>query len=616
MRWSVLLFVPLLAGCAAGQGSGGFYLNDGDRVVFYGDSITQQRLYTTFAETYAVTRFPNRTITFVHSGWGGDRVDGGRGGSIDLRLERDVIAHRPNVVTVMLGMNDGTYRPFDQAIFDRYSKGYTALLGILKSRLPGVRITAIEPSPYDDITRPPMGGGGYNAVLVRMGAFLRELAAKEKLDVADLNGPVVAMLKKANAADHTLAGKIVPDRVHPAASGHLIMAQALLKAWGAPAVVSAVEIDAAAKKVIRTQNAKVNGLSAGAAITWAQKDEALPMAVDMDDPATALAVKSADFVQALNQQPLKVTGLPAGHWALRVDGRLAGVFHSRQWAEGVNLATLPTPMVDQAAAVHALTLRHNNIHFTRWRDIQVTLADEGLAKVGDATAALNALEQELVAKQRAAARPVEHKFELTRSSEDAASLPPGFERIFNGADTRGWHISQVNHHGQTKAWTVENGVLKGTQDQPGHGGIMLTDRQYRNFEVSIEVNPDFGCDSGLFLRANEKGQAYQVMLDYLEGGNVGGIYGERLEGVRTVMANYLPHWKKGQWNHLRARIEGTIPHIRVWLNGERIIDYYETANHAADGATGGMIAVQVHRGNRWTPGGYHRFRNIAVRELP
>jgi len=72
-----------------------FFLKNGDRVVFYGDSITDQRLYTTFTETYVVTRFPKLDVTFVHSGWGGDRVTGGGGGPIDLRLKRDVLAYRP-----------------------------------------------------------------------------------------------------------------------------------------------------------------------------------------------------------------------------------------------------------------------------------------------------------------------------------------------------------------------------------------------------------------------------------------------------------------------------------------------------------------------------------------
>src|ERR1700733_6164526 len=94
-----------------------FYLKDGDRVVFYGDSITDQRLYTTFTETFVITRFPTLDVTFTHSGWGGDRVTGGGGGPIDLRLERDVFPYHPNVVTIMLGMNDGSYRAFDQGLF-------------------------------------------------------------------------------------------------------------------------------------------------------------------------------------------------------------------------------------------------------------------------------------------------------------------------------------------------------------------------------------------------------------------------------------------------------------------------------------------------------------------
>ncbi len=102
----------------------GFFLKNGDRVVFYGDSITDQRLYTSFVETYVLTRFPTMDVTFVHSGWGGDTVAGGKtSGSIDNRLERDVFVYKPTVMTVMLGMNDGRYRPFDQQLFDAYRTG-------------------------------------------------------------------------------------------------------------------------------------------------------------------------------------------------------------------------------------------------------------------------------------------------------------------------------------------------------------------------------------------------------------------------------------------------------------------------------------------------------------
>src|ERR1051326_3447570 len=148
-----ILFLAALASWQAQAES--FALKEGDRVVFYGDSITDQRLSTTFTETYVVTRFPKLNVSFVHSGWGGDRVTGGGGGPIDVRLRRDVIAYKPTVLTIMLGMNDGRYRAFDDAIFHDYSSGYEKIIRDMKAALPDVRITAIEPSPFDDATRVP-----------------------------------------------------------------------------------------------------------------------------------------------------------------------------------------------------------------------------------------------------------------------------------------------------------------------------------------------------------------------------------------------------------------------------------------------------------------------------
>ncbi len=585
-----------------------FHLEDGDRVIFFGDSITDQRLYTTFTETYAVTRFPNRTITFVHSGWGGDRVTGGGGGGIDIRLKRDIAAYKPSVVTIMLGMNDGRVRAFDQQIFDIYANGYKKIVKDLKAANPGVRITAIRPSPYDDVTQEPRFTGGYNDVLVRYGQFIQELAAKENLHVADLNTSVVAMLAKAKSIALEDSRKIVPDRVHPAASGHLIMAAALLKSWNAPAVVSSVSLDAGNRRVAGSERTSISGAKFERTVSWTQLDEALPMPVDMADPIMALAVSSSDFQTSLNRQIVQVTGLSDGPYTLRIDGSEIATRPASSWAQGVNISTLHTPMWDQAARVHALTLEHNSIHFARWRALEVPFEKDGLATMQQALSALDALEAELVARQRALAKPAAHRFEL---------LPGGsnFRPLFNGNDLSGWHISRVNHHGQTQGWKVENGAITGTQDRPGHGGIILTDRSFKNFEVSLEINPDFGCDGGLFLRSSEKGEAYQVLLDNLDGGAIGGIYGERLKGVETFMPQWQKWYKRGGWNHLRARIEGDTPHIRVWLNGIKITDWTDTANHAAEGATNGMIAVQVHAGNRWIPGGKHRFRNIMVREL-
>ncbi|RYG39770.1 GDSL family lipase, partial [bacterium] len=303
MKLVSISLATILAASAAAQ-SDSFGLKNGDRVVFYGDSITEQRLYSAFAETFVLTRFPKLKVSFVHSGVGGDRVTGGWMGDIDTRLTRDVVAYKPTVVTIMLGMNDASYRPFDKGLFDTYQSGYEKIVANLKARLPGVRLTLIQPSPFDDVTRPVSFEGGYNAVLLRYSEAVRRIAVREEATVADLNTPVVRMLEKANAKDPANAQKIIPDRVHPGAQGHLIMAQGLLKAWNAPSLVSSVAFDAGTAKVTAQANTAVSGLVADGrgGLSWTQKDEALPFPIDLDDPVTRLTVESSDFSSELNRQ--------------------------------------------------------------------------------------------------------------------------------------------------------------------------------------------------------------------------------------------------------------------------------------------------------------------------
>lgn len=417
MKFASLVRILCLVAFATLQGRAeSFALKDGDRVVFYGDSITEQRLYTTFAETYVVTRFPKLDVSFVHSGWGGDRVTGGGGGRIDVRLRRDVFAYKPTVMTIMLGMNDGSYRVFDEKIFGAYSNGYQHIIDSAKKALPGIRITVIEPSPFDDVTQPPQFEGGYNGVMVRYSQFVKELAEREKLNVADLNSPIVAALEKAKATDPDRAKKIIPDRIHPGPGGHLLMAEQLLKSWNAPALVSAVEIDARAKTVADAKGTMVSALKTGDEISWTQLDEVLPMPVNVNDPIVALAVKSSDFFQSLDQQTLKVTGLSAANYDLKIDGEEIDSFTREQLAEGINLAALLTPMTKQAAEVHKLTLQHNNIHFERWRQIEVPFTEGKTPKVQkaarDLMAALDEEEADVVKAQRAAAQPGPHQFQL------------------------------------------------------------------------------------------------------------------------------------------------------------------------------------------------------------
>jgi len=210
-------------------------------------------------------------------------------------------------------------------------------------------------------------------------------------------------------------------------------------------------------------------------------------------------------------------------------------------------------------------------------------------------------------------------------SAQTGRIPPGFSPIFRGQDLAGWHVSKEYRQGDSQGWTVQDGALLATQDRPGNGGLLLTDKRYSAFEVYLEIKLDFGCDGGLFLRSNEKGQAYQVMLDYLPSrplgrpmprGMIGGVYGEDLQGVTPELPEgWEPVWRADDWNALRARMEGKAPHITVWLNDTKITDWTDTANHAADSAEDGMIGLQVHGGPRWAAGKSFRFRNLAVKEL-
>jgi lysophospholipase L1-like esterase len=419
------LQLVLLAGYSRGDEAAPFYLKDGDKVVFYGDSITDQRFYTTLTETYVVTRFPHLNVSFVHSGWGGDRVGGGGGGPIDLRLERDVFAYQPTVVTIMLGMNDGGYHAYDQPTADTYLHGYEHILESLQTKLPGVRLTLIQPSPYDDVTRPPTFPGGYNGVLEKYAGFVRDLATKNKQTTTDFNTPVNDMLAKAKATDSTLSQTILPDRVHPSAAGHLIMAEALLKTWNAPSLVSDVEIDASAAKVVRANNTKVDNLKTADSITWTQTDECLPMPVDAHDPATALVLKSSDWVEALDQEMLKVTGLKAPFYEVNIEDDTVGVFSQDDLAKGINLATLETPMASQAAEVHRLTIDHDNLHAERWRNIQVPLMNKNIDVINKNLPpildALDAEEKKVIDQQRAKALPVPHNYELKPQESNAVA---------------------------------------------------------------------------------------------------------------------------------------------------------------------------------------------------
>ena len=456
-RWNLALIVfALIAAQPAWAAAKNFYLHNGERVLFYGDSITEQRYYPVAVETYVRTRFPNLQVKFVDSAVGGARVTGNWAtSSEDESLERDVFPFKPDVITIMLGMNDAEYRPFHQSVFDTYVKGYRYIIQQMQSHLPGVKIVLIEPSPWDDVTQTPSyptnptnQPGGYNSTLLHYCKFVRQLGAEHHLMVVDFNAPMVKLMEEADKVDHALAQKIIPGRVHPGATGELAMAQLLLEAWDAPATVTDVAINASGK-VDNSVNTRVSDISAsGQNVTWTQTDQALPYPImtlhstqwpqfppdpfgrhtpqifwklpplegTEINPVAQLVTRLMHMYEDLDSETLKVTGLAAESYALKIDGNMVGTFSKAQLAQGINLARYDTPMMEQADKVLTLVWHRVDVRFYGWRAIQVPLRiDKNPDTQRDINQILANLEQwqnRLVDEAHSAAQPVPHHYEL------------------------------------------------------------------------------------------------------------------------------------------------------------------------------------------------------------
>jgi len=252
--------------------------------------------------------------------------------------------------------------------------------------------------------------------------------------------------------------------------------------------------------------------------------------------------------------------------------------------------------------------------------------------------------------------------QLLRAAEKDAD---GYVSLFDGKTLKGWHKNpQRIGHGTGGDWKVEEGVIVGQQDPPasGNGGILLTDETFGDFEVVLDLKPDWGVDSGFFIRSNDKGQCIQMMVDYHNSGNVGHLYGEGTGGwnSRTFDINgshegegaarklvltsanprtaanagivhsctaeeWLKAWKVGDWNTAKVRCTGKYPVVTTWINGLKVCEWngetsnakgYDKEKVAQTLGAKGSIAVQVHGGKgAWPEGAKCRWRNIRVKEL-
>ncbi|HEY0307803.1 MAG TPA: SGNH/GDSL hydrolase family protein [Acidobacteriaceae bacterium] len=389
-----------------------FALKSGDRVVFYGDSITAQRLYTRLVEIMVVTRYPAMRVNFYSAGVSGDTVYGGHSGDAKERVLRDVAPFRPSVITVALGANDGHYTlEGADATFLSYQKGYRTLLDLLKQNSDsGVRITLASPVAYDEISRTGAPVTGYNNLLIRYGSFVKQLAGENRYGFADFNHAMTTLLTAETKENPTAAQELYPDHLHPSVWGHWGLAAEMARTWGFDPLVSSVLLDAANAKVSSAQKTGVTELTrTPTGLTWSQFDTALPLPLDIGDVLTQILIESSDIAQ-LDQQTLQVSGLNAGTYLLMIDGKNIAPYTQQQLAAGVNLALLDTPMEQQARSVDW----DGGERRAKLSAIRLNLMAQTPALVGreSAVKTLDALDAAMVDLEYKHAQPVIHHFEL------------------------------------------------------------------------------------------------------------------------------------------------------------------------------------------------------------
>jgi hypothetical protein len=228
-----------------------------------------------------------------------------------------------------------------------------------------------------------------------------------------------------------------------------------------------------------------------------------------------------------------------------------------------------------------------------------------------------------------------------------------FRPLFNDKDLTRWHKPREKQsHGKGGLWTVNNGAIEGEQDPPGsgNGGILLSDETFGSFELKFEMRPDWGVDSGLFFRCNERGHGFQYYVDYHDGGSVGFLRGEmpgnfamkpfqifstaardeppngfttktdpRAEKwpasvyeYRCTPEEWVRAWRVDAWNTGKVRCAG-----KYEWNGEKsTMPGYDREKVFGLLGDSGSIGLQVHGGKgAWKNGAKCRWQNLQIKNI-
>ncbi|MGC3970978.1 MAG: SGNH/GDSL hydrolase family protein [Pirellulales bacterium] len=329
---------------------------NGDTFVFLGDSITQQCLYTQYVENYFYTRMPHLRLKFHNAGVSGDTA-----ADALVRFDRDVARYRPQYVTVLLGMNDGAAKQFEASLFDQYRTDVQKLIEKIENI--GAVPILITPTMYDTrmaALNPKVDsrgrGGYYNGVLALYGAYLRDLAGDRGLGFVDTYAPLNQFTIQQRKRDPKFT--LIPDGIHPDASGHLVMAYALAADLGLPKRVTTIQVN---RKSAGDPDVKIGGgklveaRSLGAGVEFTYLADALPLPV----PAGAeVGAKLIPLGHRLGLEAFHVHGLASGRYKLSINDQPIGVYAAEVLAAKLELQDNElTPQYRQAQQVAELNAR-------------------------------------------------------------------------------------------------------------------------------------------------------------------------------------------------------------------------------------------------------------------
>lgn len=174
--------------------------------------------------------------------------------------------------------------------------------------------------------------------------------------------------------------------------------------------------------------------------------------------------------------------------------------------------------------------------------------------------------------------------------------------LFNGKDLTGWK------NNGTEKWYVESGELVCESGPDKQYGYLSTEKNYKNFVLTLQFKQEANGNSGVFFRSSIEGvkiSGWQVEVAP-KGDHTGGIYESYGRGWLIQPKPEDEQWlKEGEWNKMKIQVKGD--EVTTWLNGHQMVYIKDETIGKGDG----FIALQIHDG-----GGIKvRWKHIVIQEL-